>query len=130
MKQIDIEQKLNQVAAIVQDLIDKGAGSQIQSQPLECILETIENIEISEEPPQNDAEKVWAAVLDSSDGNGHDFGFVEDVVAAGAKLGLSAQQVGGHITNFSKANKLEVCEPITTDSGTWTQFIIEDDFLP
>lgn len=58
----------------------------------------------------------------SSDGNGHDFGFIE----AGKTLFPSPATLGGVVSSLSKKGLIVVHEPVTTDSGTWTQFTFPD----
>ncbi|MDB4314489.1 hypothetical protein N9955_00520 [bacterium] len=70
-------------------------------------------------------DQIWPLILSSSDSNGDDFGFVEDIVEWGAtQHNLSPQQVGGALTQLQKLGKISIYEPVTTDSGTWTQFVI------
>ena len=57
----------------------------------------------------------------SAASNGHDFGFVEDVVKA-MKRTHKAQAVGALITSLEKKGVITVHGAITTDSGRWTQF--------
>lgn len=52
--------------------------------------------------------------------NGHDFGFVEDLVRDLRPLG--PQAVGALVTSLQQKGILEVHKPVTTDSGTFTQF--------
>lgn len=60
----------------------------------------------------------------SSDGNGHDFGFTEDIVKA-MRGAMSAQAVGALVTSLQRKGIFEVYEPVTTDSGTWHQFVFK-----
>lgn len=69
--------------------------------------------------------RVLRVAFKSAYGNGHDFGFVEDVVA-GMKP-LKPQAVGAVLTSLSKKNVLQVHDPVTTNAGTrdqhtYTQF--------
>ena len=59
---------------------------------------------------------VLSALWESSDGNGHDFGLVEDCRAA-----CEPQQLGGVIASLSKKGFIIVHEVVTTQSGRWTQ---------
>lgn len=59
---------------------------------------------------------VLSALFDSSGGNGHDFGFVED-----CRKTCKANQLGGVISSLSKKGIIAVHDPVTTDSGRWTQ---------
>ena len=71
--------------------------------------------------------KVLGALFESSRGNGHDFGFVEDV--ADAKV-VGKDQLGGVISSLVKKKFITVYEPVRTDTGLWTQFSFlgHDDF--
>ena len=59
----------------------------------------------------------------SARGNGHDFGFIEEIVKG--MRPLKAQAVGALVVSLQKKGVIEVHDPITTDSGTWTQFTWE-----
>lgn len=59
---------------------------------------------------------VLTALFASSEGNGHDFGMVEDCRGA-----CAIQQLGGVIASLSKKGIIDVHEAVTTDSGRWTQ---------
>jgi len=60
----------------------------------------------------------------SSAGNGHDFGFVEDIIEAMSDL--RPQAVGGIVTSLSRKRLIYVSAPLTTDTGTWTQFTLAE----
>lgn len=60
------------------------------------------------------------AAFKSADGNGHDFGCVEDVTAD--LRPMKAQAVGALVSSLVKKGVLRVHDAVTTDSGTWTQF--------
>ena len=66
--------------------------------------------------------KVLVAFHKSSAGNGHDFGFTDD----GAKVVDTPRQLAGVVASLVKKNLIEVYAPVTTDSGTWTQFTFND----
>ena len=57
-------------------------------------------------------------MLESSEGNGHDFGFVEDLTAHTGNAFIA----GALITNLMKKELIRVWEPVETDTGVWTQF--------
>lgn len=61
-------------------------------------------------------QSVLAALWKSSDGNGHDFGLVEDCRSA-----CAPQQLGGVISSLSKKGIIRVNEAVTTQSGRFTQ---------
>jgi hypothetical protein len=61
--------------------------------------------------------QVLKALYKSADGNGHDFGFIEDARGIVPKASL-----GGVVASLDKKGIIYVHEPVTTDSGTWTQF--------
>jgi hypothetical protein len=52
--------------------------------------------------------------------NGHDFGFVEDIVRD--LKPMKAQAVGALVTSLVQKKLIEVHPPVTTDSGTYHQF--------
>lgn len=54
-------------------------------------------------------------LFDSASGNGHDFGFVEEA-------GIDARQARAIVVSLQKKGIIAIHEPMTTDSGTWTQF--------
>lgn len=64
---------------------------------------------------------VIPAILAANDENGGDFGLVESIQFEGDRRVL-----GGILTSLQRKGVLEVHEPVTTDSGTWTQFTIEE----
>lgn len=59
---------------------------------------------------------VLIALFESSNGNGHDFGFVED-----CRHVVPVASLGGIISSLSKKGILTVHGAVTTDSGRWTQ---------
>ena len=61
---------------------------------------------------------VLKALFESAEGNGHDFGFIEDARSAVK----SKASLGGIVASLSKKKLITIHEPVTTDSGTWTQF--------
>ena len=54
-------------------------------------------------------------LLESWDGNGRDFGFIEDI-------NLDGKRARGVVSSLVKKDLIEVHEAVTTDSGRWTQF--------
>jgi len=54
-------------------------------------------------------------LFDSASGNGHDFGLIEEA-------GIDARQARAIVVSLQKKGIIEIHEPVTTDSGTWTQF--------
>lgn len=62
--------------------------------------------------------KVLTALYKSAEGNGHDFGFIEDARKAVGQ----PRQLGGVVTSLQAKGVIEVHSPVTTDSGTYTQF--------
>lgn len=55
---------------------------------------------------------VFAAAVESSDGNGHDFGFIEDLVGPwGTVEGLTLGQTQGCIVDLEKKGLIDVHEP-------------------
>lgn len=68
------------------------------------------------------------AAFESARGNGHDFGFVEDIVKTLTRSAnsMTAQAVGALVTSLSKKNILTVHEAVITNNGgpgnRWTQF--------
>jgi len=62
--------------------------------------------------------KVLRVLFESSAGNGHDFGFIED----GRKAVDQPRQLGGVVTSLVKKGVIFVYEAVRTDSGLWTQF--------
>lgn len=60
---------------------------------------------------------VLSALFESSKGNGHDFGFVEEC----RKAVPTANQLAGVIASLSKKGIITVYDAIKTDSGVWTQ---------
>jgi len=59
---------------------------------------------------------VLADLLASWDGNGGDFGFIEDITSVPMK------RARGVVSSLVKKDLIVVHEATTTDSGTWTQF--------
>lgn len=60
-------------------------------------------------------EQVLKNLYMSADGNGHDFGFVED-------HGIDPKQARGVISSLIKKDIITVWEPVRNCSGEWTQF--------
>lgn len=60
-------------------------------------------------------EQVLKNLYMSADGNGHDFGFVED-------HGIDPKQARGVISSLVKKNIITVWDPVRNESGFWTQF--------
>jgi transcription initiation factor IIE alpha subunit len=54
-------------------------------------------------------------LFESAIGNGHDFGFVED-------HGINPKVARGVLSSLVQKKLIEIHDPITNDSGTWTQF--------
>jgi len=61
---------------------------------------------------------VLAKLYNSANGNGHDFGFIEDARSAVK----NPRELAGVISSLVKKDIIVVWDPVTTDSGTWTQF--------
>ena len=61
--------------------------------------------------------KALLALLNSAEGNGHDFGFIEDLRGV-----IEAPQIGGVVSSLVKKGVIVVHEAERTDSGLWTQF--------
>lgn len=61
------------------------------------------------------------ALVKSSEGNGHDFGCIED-----ARGVVGKAQLGALVTSLQKKGVIRVYEPVRTDSGLWTQFQLLD----
>lgn len=59
---------------------------------------------------------VFDALKKSNEGNGGDFFLVEE-----ARGVVAVDALGGVISSLVKKGVIEVCEAVTTDSGTWTQ---------
>jgi len=78
----------------------------------------------------NDTEqRVLNALIESSEGNGHDFGCLEDLTGPwGTVEGLTQQQIGGYITSLQAKGLIEVDEPrFMEDHGhNVTQFELTD----
>lgn len=66
--------------------------------------------------------KVLRALYESSKGNGHDFGFIEDAREAVS----SKNQLGGVVASLVKKGLFDVYDAVRTDSGLWTQFVFKD----
>lgn len=64
--------------------------------------------------------KVLRALHESSAGNGHDFGFIED-----ARGAVGKEQLSGVVSSLTQKGVLSF-DYITTDSGEWTQFTFND----
>jgi ferric iron reductase protein FhuF len=60
-------------------------------------------------------EQVLKNLYMSAEGNGHDFGFVED-------HGIDPKQARGVISSLIKKNLITLWEPIHNETGIWTQF--------
>jgi len=67
---------------------------------------------------------VLTALVKSSAGNGHDFGLIEEARECVA----TPRQLGGVVASLVKKGIIKVWEPVTTDSGTWTQFELAEEF--
>jgi hypothetical protein len=65
--------------------------------------------------------EVLAELKESSAGNGHDFGFIEDV--------KNLRRARGVISSLSQKGWIEVHDAITTDSGRWTQFTFSEEAI-
>jgi len=61
---------------------------------------------------------VLKVLFASADGNGHDFGFIEDARSAVK----SKASLGGIVASLAKKKVICIEDAVTTDSGTWTQF--------
>jgi hypothetical protein len=61
---------------------------------------------------------VLAELYESASGNGHDFGFIEDARSAVK----NPRELAGVISSLVKKDIIVVWDPVTTDSGTFTQF--------
>jgi hypothetical protein len=69
-------------------------------------------------PRMTDREtQVFNALKLSADGNGGDFAMVEDLRG----LRMSGQVLGALLTTLQAKKIITVHEPVTTDSGRWTQ---------
>jgi hypothetical protein len=51
----------------------------------------------------------------SASGNGHDFGFIEDA-------GIPSKQARGVVASLAKKGIIQIWDPVTNESGTFTQF--------
>jgi DNA-binding MarR family transcriptional regulator len=71
----------------------------------------------------------WNAAVESSDGNGHDFGYTEDIVEDLKAHGIGAQAAGALISSLEKKGLFYVHEAVTTDSGRWTQLTLTEEGL-
>lgn len=73
----------------------------------------------------------FLAACVSSDGNGHDFGLTEDVVATMRDAGWSAQVAGAALTYLQQRGDViaYIDEGVTTDSGTWHQFTLRTELV-
>ena len=75
-------------------------------------------------------QKVFTALVRSSDGNGHDFGLLQDLTGVWGKVdGLTAKQVGAYVTDLQDKGLIRVHGPVTgLDHGhTVTQFVLTDE---
>lgn len=61
---------------------------------------------------------VLKALYVSAEGNGGDFGMIEDARSAVD----SAKSLGGVVSSLSKKKLINIYDAIRTDSGLWTQF--------
>ena len=61
--------------------------------------------------------KVLAALFDSSKGNGHDFGLVQDCRGAVRK----PRQLAGIMSSLSQKGLVVIHGDVVTHSGRWTQ---------
>ena len=61
---------------------------------------------------------VLKELLESSAGNGHDFGFTEDA----RSVVKNPRELAGIISSLVKKNVIEVWDTTTNDSGSFTQF--------
>jgi len=61
---------------------------------------------------------VLAELYKSADGNGHDFGFIEDA----RKAVKNPRELAGVVSSLVKKDIIVVWDATTTDSGTFTQF--------
>ena len=66
----------------------------------------------------NNERRVLGELWNSACGNGHDFGFIEDARTAVD----NPRSLGGVVSSLSKKGLIDIHDPVTTDSGTWTQF--------
>lgn len=68
--------------------------------------------------------RVFVALVYSSEGNGHDFGCLEDVTGRWGNIeGLTARQVGGYVTVLENKGLIDVCERHRVNDEYWvTQF--------
>lgn len=64
------------------------------------------------------------AILAANDANGGDFGLVENI-----KFDGDRRVLGGILASLQRRGVIELHEPVTTDSGTWTQFTIEEEMV-
>jgi len=67
--------------------------------------------------------KAFDAAVESSAGNGHDFGFTQDIVETLGKAGIPPQAAGALITSLEKKDLIYVWadDTVTNETGTWTQ---------
>ncbi len=75
-------------------------------------------------------QKVFDALVDSSNGNGHDFGCLEDITGPwGTIEGMTNNQIGGYITALQSKALIDVFPPeYMVDHGhNVTQFYITND---
>ena len=75
----------------------------------------------------NEREKVvWGALLKSSEGNGHDFGILEDLTNGGLP-GYSTHELAGYIGSIAKKGYINIYPPHKVNGDYWvTQFVICD----
>jgi hypothetical protein len=60
---------------------------------------------------------VLTALFKSAEGNGHDFGFIDD-----ARGLVRRNQLSGIVSSLVQKNVITVHDPVTTDSGRFEQF--------
>ena len=71
--------------------------------------------------------EAYASAVESSAGNGHDFGFTEDMVTDLWKRGMGPQVVGGLIISLTQKGLMEVEEPVQVNGEEWvTQFTLPE----
>ncbi len=71
--------------------------------------------------------EAYAAAIESSAGNGHDFGFTEDMVTDLGKRGMNPQAVGGLISSLTQKGLIEVHEPMQVNGEERvTQFTLPE----
>ncbi|GEM_PF-6862465 len=63
---------------------------------------------------------VIKALCESMRENGFDFGYLEDIKIEG----MTARSISGTLRELHKKIDFEICDPIRTDSGRWTQITV------